>query len=72
MTRRRLSVVGASLMLAVSMQPSSGAQLGFQPRGGFGTEPEAKLVKEYDKDGDGEDHERRVLGIAHDRAEADD
>ena len=53
MTRRRLSVVGASLMLAVSMQPSSGAQLGFQPRGGFGTEPEAKLVKEYDKDGDG-------------------
>jgi hypothetical protein len=53
MTRRRLSVVGATLMVAVSMQPSSGAQFGFQPRGGFGTEPELKLLKEYDKDGDG-------------------
>ena len=53
MTRRTLSAVGASLMVAVTMQPSSGAQFGFQPRGGFGTEPELKLVKEYDKDGDG-------------------
>jgi hypothetical protein len=40
-------------MVAVTMQPSSGAQFGFNPRGGFGTEPELKLVKQYDKDGDG-------------------
>jgi hypothetical protein len=52
MTRRGLIVVSATLSIAVTMQPSE-AQFGFQPRGGFGTEPELKLVKQYDKDGDG-------------------
>src|SRR5688572_1953313 len=53
MTRRTLCVVGAALAMAVTMQPSSEAQFGFQPRGGFGTEPEQQLVKQFDKDGDG-------------------
>ena len=53
MMRRRLPLAGAALLVAVTMQPSSGAQFGFNPRGGFGTEPELKLVTRYDKDKDG-------------------
>jgi hypothetical protein len=45
--------VVATLTLAATFQGSSAAQFGFQPRGGFGTEPELKVVKQYDKDGDG-------------------
>jgi hypothetical protein len=63
MTRRRYRLrrgfggyavaVVATLTLAATFQASSQAQFGFQPRGGFGTEPELQLVKQYDKDGDG-------------------
>jgi hypothetical protein len=53
MTRRGSVAAVAVLTMAVAMQASSAAQFGFQPRGGFGTEPEMQLVKQYDKDGDG-------------------
>jgi hypothetical protein len=51
--RRSWIAVVATLTLTATFPASSGAQFGFQPRGGFGTEPELKLVKQYDKDGDG-------------------
>ena len=51
--RRSCVAVIATLTLTATFPASTGAQFGVQPRGGFGTEPELKLVKEYDKDGDG-------------------
>ena len=53
MTRRKSGSAIATLTLAAMFQVGSEAQFGFQPRGGFGTEPELKLVKQYDKDGNG-------------------
>jgi hypothetical protein len=41
----------ATLALVTLTQTASEAQFG--PRGGFGTEPERKLVDDYDKDGNG-------------------
>src|SRR5687767_8684645 len=53
MMRGRARAAVVTLTLTALCQVSSEAQFGFQPRGGFGTEPEQKIVKQYDKDGDG-------------------
>ena len=53
MTPGKAQVAVVTLMLTAVMQAASQAQFGVQRRGGFGTEPELKIVKQYDKDGDG-------------------